>query len=119
MWPVCFNALWHMLLQSHYHSYSELNTSIDALVEVNATVVDLVMLTQRLQTELDDITNQTTELNMACINASSSNPALNSTVCDAIPTTSYNVIIDYSAVSILLECACLYVCVCILCVWQE
>ena len=75
----------------------ELNASIDALEEVNTTVVELVTLTDILQMELDDITNQTTELMTMC----SETPGVLSTVCDMIPNISYAVVVDYSTVSIL------------------
>ena len=89
---------------------TELNTSIDALEQVNATVVDLLGLTQRLQTELNNITDQTVALNMSCRAAASNNSAL-TTFCNMIPNTSYNVIVDFSAVSTVFECVCMSVCV--------
>ena len=75
---------------------SELNASIDALIQVNTTVVQLKMLTEILQMELDSITNQTTELMTMC----SETTGVLSTVCDMIPNISYAVVVDYSDVSI-------------------
>ena len=90
--------------------YLELNASIDALVLVNTTVAQLVTLTQRLQIELNVITTQTTILKTTC----SATPGVLLTICDMIPTTSYAVTVDYSAVSVyLIVCACVCVCVCV------
>ena len=52
---------------------------------MNATVVELVTLTDILQMELNDITNQITELMTMC----SEIPGVLSTVCDMIPNISY------------------------------
>ena len=89
----------------------ELDASIDALVQVNMTVGRLVLLTQMLQTELNNITTQTTALSTTC----STTPGVPPTACSAIPTTSYTVFIDYSAVSVVCVCvhACACVCVCV------
>ena len=76
----------------------ELNASIDALIQVNTTVVQLEMLTETLQMELDNITNLTTELMTMC----SETPGVLSTVCDVIPNISYAVVVDYSNVSVTL-----------------
>ena len=90
--------------------YLELNASIDALVQVNMTVIQLVTLTQRLQIELNDITTQTTILKTTC----SATPGVLPTVCNMIPTTSHTVIVDYSTVSVyVIVCVilvCLYMC---------
>lgn len=97
-------------------TYLELDESIVALQQVNETVVRLVDLTDRLQMELDDITNQTMELSTNCTmraNATA-NPSL-TVVCNRINVTSYMVVIDYANVSVLCVYmhACLYICVCI------
>ena len=86
--------------------YLELNASIDTLVQVNMTVVQLVTLTQRLQMELNGITTQTTILKTTC----SATPGVLLTVCNMIPTTSYTVIVDYSTVSVYVI-VCVHVCV--------
>ena len=88
----------------YYHYYCimfaslELNASIDALIQVNTTVVQLEMLTETLQMELDNITNQTTELMTMC----SETTGVLSTVCNMIPNISYAVVVDYSNVSVTL-----------------
>ena len=70
--------------------------SINALVLVNTTVAQLEAWTQKLQIELDNITMQTMMLNTTCTNLNKS-----ATVCNMIPTTSYAVVMNYSAVSVL------------------
>lgn len=95
--------------------YLELNASIDALQEVNTTVVQLVNLTQVLQTQLNNITTETMALNMGCM--ASSNAAVNA-VCGNISTTSYSVTVDYTAVSLVsmcvyVVCGCVRVCGCV------
>jgi len=74
--------------------YIELNASIDALVDVNTTVVQLEMLTEILQWELDNITDQTTDLMTMCSQVSNVTTA----VCSTIPNISYTVAVDYSEV---------------------
>ena len=74
--------------------YTELNASIDALVDVNATVVQLEMLTEILQLELDNITDQTTDLMTMCSQVSNVTTA----VCNIIPNISYTIAVDYSEV---------------------
>lgn len=73
-----------------------MNTSIDALEQVSVTVGDLVNLTQILQMQLDNITSQTVALSMSCTGS-----GINATICSAIPTTNYTVVVDYTAVSVL------------------
>ena len=67
------------------------------------TVVMLVTLTQMLQMELNDITNQTATLRTSCL--ASTTPGVNA-VCGLIPTTSYTVSVDYSAVRVV----CVHTC---------
>lgn len=57
------------------------------------TVRTLVDLTQTFQMELDNITAQTTALNTDCLSSSVPTAA-----CSNIPTTSYMVELNYSAV---------------------
>ena len=83
-----FQFYWSVLL------YIELNASIDALVDVNATVVQLEMLTEILQLELDNITDQTTDLMTMCSQVSN----VTTVVCNIIPNISYTVAVDYSEV---------------------
>ena len=91
-------------------AHLELNASIDALVEVNTTVVQLVTLTQRLQVELNDIANQTTALRTMCSAASGALPAF----CDMIiPSVSYTVVVNYSDVSALCLATCMSACTCV------
>ena len=72
---------------------SELNSSISALIQVNMTVGRLLTLTQRLEMELNNLTNQLTQLQDGCRDA-----AVSASVCDSIPTLSYTVNVNYSVV---------------------
>ena len=95
---------------NHSFTYLELNESIDALQQVNDTVLQLIDLTDRLQMELDNITAQTVQLNTNC--RASTNPSV-TVICNMIPTMSYLVVINYTDVSVLCVCACACVCVCV------
>ena len=94
---------------NHSFTYLELNESIEALQQVNVTVVRLVVLTERLQRELDDITNQTIALQMDCL----MNGTIPNVTCNMIPIQSYTVVVDYRAVSACVLCLCLCICVCV------
>ena len=86
----------------------ELNSSIDALIQVNMTVGRLLSLTQQLQMELNNLTNQVTQLQGECSRAV---PPVPPSVCDSIPTLSYTVTVNYSVVRSV--CVCVRACVCV------
>ena len=71
----------------------ELNSSIDGLMQVNATVGRLLASTQRLQMELGNLTDQVEQLRSDC-NAASL------TVCGRIPVITYTVNVNYNVVRI-------------------
>ena len=71
----------------------ELNSSIDGLMQVNATVGRLLASTQRLQMELGNLTDQVEQLRSGC-NAASL------TVCGSIPVITYTVNVNYNVVRI-------------------
>ena len=82
----------------------DLNNSIDALRVVNSTVVKLLNLTIRLQDELNNLTASLVTLDMQCRNASLGS------LCDPIPTQSYDVV-DYTLVrNIPYKCLCYPLC---------
>ena len=92
----------------------ELNSSVDALKEVNATVGRLLSLTQSLQMQLDNLTNQVDQLRRDC----TSSPGVPAEVCSNIPTLSYTVNVNYDVVRsvhvyICYNIICLFVCVCV------
>ena len=89
-------------------TYVELDESIVALQQVNETVVRLVVLTDRLQMELDDIANQTRALNTSCAMQATGNPGIMA-ACSMINVTDYMVVIDYTNVSV--SCVCVHACV--------
>ena len=94
----------------------ELNSSVDALKEVNVTVGRLLSLTQSLQMQLDNLTNQVDQLQRDCTGV----PAA---VCNNIPTLSYTVNVNYGVVSVhayicyyyyyYYYCVCVHVCACV------
>ena len=65
---------------------------------MNTTVGQLVTLTQMLQIELNDIATQITALRTMCSAASGALPAFCNMI---IPSVSYTVVANYSAVSVL------------------
>ena len=72
----------------------ELNSSVDALKEVNVTVGRLLSLTQSLQIQLNNLTNQVEQLRSDC----TFSPGVPAAICSNIPTLSYRVNVDYSVV---------------------
>ena len=79
------------VIKNYY--FIELNNSIIALQLVNTTVVKLLNLTQRLQTELNDLTVMLRALEANC----QANIG-GSILCNTIPTQQHNVTVDYSVV---------------------
>lgn len=76
----------------------ELNESINALTQVNATVGQLVILTRMLEMELNNLSNQVMQLRTEC-----SNNNIPATICESIPNVSYRVNVDYTVVSWLIN----------------
>jgi len=72
--------------------FIDLNNSINALRLINSTVVKLLNLTQRLQTELNGVTAMLQTLQANCVATGVSN------ACDSIPTAGYTVAIDFTMV---------------------
>lgn len=59
------------------------------------TIGRLLSLTQSLQTQLDNLTNQVERLRSDCTSAG---PGVPTGVCNNIPTLSYTVTVDYGVV---------------------
>ena len=75
----------------------ELNSSVDALIQVNATVGRLLSLTRSLQMQLNNLTDQVEQLRSDCTGV----PA---EVCGSIPSVSYTVNVDYGVVRSVHDC---------------
>ncbi|XP_065919098.1 prominin-1-A-like [Dysidea avara] len=80
------------LINSSLELATDLNNSINALRLVNSTVVKLLSLTQRLQTELNGVTAMLQALQTSCVAAGGGS------TCNSIPTESYTVTVNYTVV---------------------